>query len=239
MNNIKKAEELLPKQEKSIRKAIWWIVRELHQEIDAELSREITFQIRENDKNISFIEQRRAIRFLRNIEILEIVTTRYSNNYIAEMRLVTQNMFKTPAPQPMIYVVEIDRNALLDLYKVYEKFFGKDKPDYLSFNVRSGKLIYKKQETVFKPSSNSFTILDILINSTEEFYTLGDTISLVEINDIVATLDGSAEEMKRSSFYNSIKNINDKVKDKMSIREFLVKREGTVGINEDYLREED
>ena len=86
-----KTEVLLPKQEKNLRKAIWWIVRELHQESDASMSEDIKLFIQSNKETPSLTEQRRALRFLENLKIIEIQSTKLSTTSYGESLLRSQN----------------------------------------------------------------------------------------------------------------------------------------------------
>ncbi|NQV13032.1 MAG: hypothetical protein HQ530_01880 [Parcubacteria group bacterium] len=229
-----KIKDLLSEQEKGLRKAIWWILRELHQESDVELWNKFNYDFRKNDEDISTIRQRRAARFLENVGAIDIVSVKYANN----PNILALNIFSgKDNREPIGYEIEPHKENLLELYKEYEAFFAKDKPKSLSFDSVAGKLKYKKYSIVFGASSNSFPILDVLINSTDQFYVIGDTMNREAINEI-ATQDGSIEEISEKTYYNTIDYINKKFANKTGIeKDFLVKRNTEVGINDDLLKD--
>lgn len=228
MDIREKVRELLPKQEKKIRKAIWWTLQELHQESDVTLSEEFDFDIKKSE--FSQTEQRRAIRFLENIEVLEILSSKLSKSLLVNLALLTRNEYAGANHQPMHYELKVNKNTLFEVYQIYKSFFEDEKLDFIDFNRVSGILTYKKQPIEFSPESNSFTLLDVLINHRDELYVLGDVLNFKEINEY-ATSDGSIKEIPSKVFYNAVDHINKKMKKDAKIEEFLIMKNAKIGIN--------
>lgn len=231
MDIKKKAEELLPKQEKSLRKAIWWMLQELHQESDVALSEEFDFDIGGND-GIVRTQQRRAIRFLNNIEVIEIISSKFAFNPFFDSLIAAKSFLENTnvRPHPISYSLKINKDKLLEVYQAYESFFGKESISYISFDTKTGTLTYKEKTVTFRPQSKSFPLLDVLVNNTDSYYTYGDTLSFGEINEI-ATQDGSIEEISDKAFYNILKHVNEKIKKEADINNFLIIREANIGLN--------
>ena len=231
MNIKEQLANLLPKQEKSLRKAIWWMLQELHQENDVALSKEFDFKIVGQEPAPK--QQRRAIRFLKNLGVLEILWSSLSTSGIVSLALKMRSELGE-IHEPVLYGLRVNRDALLETCQAYEDFFEKSTPDYLSFDTKTGTLIYKDKKVLFSPNSQSFSLLDVLINNTDSYYALGDTLGFKEINDI-ATQDGAIEKIPDKAFYNIYKHINEKIEKEASIGKFLILREATIGLNNELL----
>lgn len=234
---MKPFEKIIPEQELGLRKAIWWVARELRQESESTLSDEVVFVVRENSDGVSQEEQRRAIRFLLENDIIKTSRSWLSTSSYKHEIFKIQNEMDGTTHQPIQYRLKLDTGALKGLYGAYEAFFSGKKQLKLSFEEVSGTLRFNSKSTRFNPSSHSFLILSTLLNSRDNFYEIGDSLSFKEINDAI-TFDGSANEIPIKSFYSAQKHINSKAEKDLEIADLLILRNAMVSINEKYLEED-
>lgn len=226
--------DLLLQQERSLRKVILWVLKELHQESNANLSERSDFIIRSNEK-ASPDEQRRAIRFLENIGAIQIIDRRLSISTTRDAILSIDNEINGATHQTIWYRIKLNTADFKGIYDSYENFF-KEKPlTSFIFDSVSGTLKFGKHSIRFSPESHSFAILSVLFNNTDGFYALGDALSFREINQI-ATNDGSINEIPNKSFYNAQKYINKQAEKVLGVKDLLILRDAMIGINNTYIK---
>ncbi len=228
----------IAQQEQGLRKAIWWLIKELRQESEATDSEKVVFVIRENS-HFSPAEQRRSITFLEKEGLLEILEARLAENLDRHKILEIQGFFDKYTPQPIRFTLKLNIGAFKSLYGAYKAFFKEEEGAVaLSFDEISGILHFNDKSIRFHPQSNSFSILKALLSSKRSsLYEIGDPMSFDEINNEIC-FDHSIEPIAKKAFYSAQKHINKKAAQYLSAPEFTILKDSNLSINRKYVLSE-
>jgi hypothetical protein len=231
MDALEQIKKNISTQESEFRDAVFLVVKEIRQEMDAApLSDMVTFSFVTN-KSLPLSIQRKVIKFLKNIGAIEILSTRLSKNPLLEVVLSSQKALGVIANEPIEYTLKVKKELLIELYMLYKDFYGKNLgTETFSFDETLGILSFCGKRVSFKPNSQSFAILSALINNTDDLYSVGDTFSFQEINTLV-TADGSTKAISEKAFRNSVAHINEQAKSNLEMEELLVIKNGGININ--------
>jgi hypothetical protein len=230
---IENIRELAERQDALLKKTIWRMLQTLRSESSVNVGN-IEIDLIDNEVMPSVENQRLSIRFLQEIGVIKIASTRLAVFPGFELFARLNNVFSNDKVLPSKYFVSVNFQKLTETLSIYREFFGNYTKYTTYFDAEQGRLFINKSNEKFRKNTNSYRLLKALFCDIEERNYLEEGADIEFIKDTLSN-GGMDTELDNKELYRACKNINDKLHRNKHIDEFIIVEGSALKINKKYL----